>query len=802
MSSPRRGRDEAECGSDEEPLREGSLVDLRQDPLLLGEEGGEALIPPDAAFYRPAAHPLGAQQMEEAVGQMEVAWGRLKGLGLNPAWEPPDEDPEQWLLSLKRDLPEPEAFKAGRLGAHAGVWEKFFQLAGNRTKAAKQVVRWLRDGVFCPFVAIDHPGQEAAPFHKKKLEIVRAMLRRAVPVGADVDSYLRGKKPQAVVFPNHQSTVTYGGFLREELEGMLRKGVVKEWAAPEPPVVVNGLRVVDDKAPKLRLCINPMYVNLFTKYQPVQYERLSDIPHLATEGDYAFTTDDKSGYWQCPLHPAMWKYMAFAVEGRTFCFTHLPFGLAPACYVYTAIKQEIYRPLREAGLKLVFLIDDQMSMQRGVARTRWQCGAMCRLLVALGWVLSVPKCQLEPSQLPRFLGMLADLADRAFRIPADKQQHLRELFAELAGGSSLSDRHIARMAGKVMALAPALELAPLMARAMMKAMQGQLGWDQIYPTPAAFKADMELMLELMAASDGKKWSLRTEVVQVVGDASESALAAFTPNGELEAPIIVPFTEEERRAVMENQWSSTARELSVLEKVVATMEEQRPGLLRGRRLQYATDSQPGMQALMGMKGSQNTFPIVKVVRLLCASVGTELEVVWRPREHELQQQADDYTKMEDANDWSLNPDVYRMVLEAQSLGGLRPSIDVFASPTNSKVEGAYFSLYLGPGCKGIDAFTQPWGRDRETGRRQLAFINGPFQKMGQILRKVIQERVDCIIVAPMWPRPWTALWRQMPVRERMPLPHREDLFLPGSMVAAQERRPKAPRYSVSAYVVLW
>ena len=135
-----------------------------------------------------------------------------------------------------------------------------------------------------------------------------------------------------------------------------------------PPVVVNGLRVVDEKFPKLRLCINPMYLNLFMRYKPVQYERLSEVADMAMEGDYAFTTDDKSGYWQ---HVEMWKYMAFRVKGKTYCFTHLPFGLSPACYVYTYVKQEIYRPLQAAGLRMDFLIDDQIRRIRKSSCGSW-----------------------------------------------------------------------------------------------------------------------------------------------------------------------------------------------------------------------------------------------------------------------------------------------------------------------------------------------------------------------------------------------------------------------------------------------
>ena len=783
------------------PEQSLEMVDLRKDPLLNASMGGNVMwAATDEDFYKPASSSGLAEILEGEKHQMRQAWGLLQKLGKDPKWQPADEDPDTWRAQLLNDLPDPERFRAGRLGERVEVLEEYFRIAGNKTKAATRVVRWLKHGIYCEFVPTDSPGQEAMPFSKKKKEIVRSMLQKAIPRGEAVENYLSGNRPRAVHFPNHKSTAQYASFVEEELQGMLRKGVVKEWAAPEPPVVINGLRVVDEKAPKLRLCLNPMYLNLFLRYQPLKYERLGDIPSLAEEGDFAFTTDDKSGYWQCPLHPAMWKYLCFQVGSKVYTWTHLPFGVAPACFIYTAIKQEIYRPLREAGLRMVFLIDDHISIQQGMTRTRTQCGAMCRLLAALGWTLSIPKCQLEPTQLAKFLGLMVDLAQRAFLVPGEKLRMLARQVDGLAAQSLISDRDIARLAGTVMALSPALELAPLLARGMMKAMQGQQRWDELYPTPAAFVADMTLLVDTAKAKagEGRRWSLRQNTIQVVGDASETALAAFFPNGEL-PDIVIPFTKEEREAVASHTYSSTARELSVVGKVMITMEEQQPGILRDVRLQYATDSQPTMEDLMRMKGNANTFPIVREVRLLAARLGSDLEVIWRPREHELARRADDISKTLDKADWSLHPAVLRLVLGHPVVSGRSLSMDLFASPTNSVVPAAYYSLYMGPGCKGLDAFSQSWQQRADT---ELAYINGPFTKMDQILRKILEERVNAIVIAPVWPRPWTALLNQLPVKARMELPHREDLFLPGSLVPAAQRRPKAPRYKVLAYYILW
>ena len=68
---------------------------------------------------------------------------------------------------------------------------------------------------------------------------------------------------------------------------------------------------------------------------------------------------------------------------------------------------------------------------------------------------------------------------------------------------------------------------------------------------------MELITELLARSNGDKWDKRKTSVRVVGDASESSLAAYFPDGEME-PIVVPFTEEQIAAVKSREYSQHSK----------------------------------------------------------------------------------------------------------------------------------------------------------------------------------------------------------------------------------------------------
>ena len=145
--------------------------------------------------------------------------------------------------------------------------------------------------------------------------------------------------------------------LDAELAKAEAKGVIVEWPFAEPPKVVNGLKVVEGK--KNRLCINPMYINVFMEYFPVKYEGVQDLVDIIQQGDFMSTSDDKSGYWQLPLHPDMWQYMGIAWKGRYMVWRMAEFGISALPWIYKTVKQEIYRPLRLRGVRLGFLIDDR-----------------------------------------------------------------------------------------------------------------------------------------------------------------------------------------------------------------------------------------------------------------------------------------------------------------------------------------------------------------------------------------------------------------------------------------------------------
>ena len=95
----------------------------------------------------------------------------------------------------------------------------------------------------------------------------------------------------------------------------------------------------------------------------------------------------------------MWEYAGFqGSDGQFYVFTVPAFGLAPVPRLYTAAMEEVYLRVRDAGVRLTFMIDDMCGWASSEGQAAALCRALVELLAALGFYLRPDKCQLRPRQ--------------------------------------------------------------------------------------------------------------------------------------------------------------------------------------------------------------------------------------------------------------------------------------------------------------------------------------------------------------------------------------------------------------------
>ena len=253
--------------------------------------------------------------------------------------------------------------------------------------------------------------------------------------------------------------------------------------------------------------------------------------------------DFTSGYHHIPIHPDYWKYLGCRLPNGLLCrFTVLPFGLSSGCRVFSSTMNEVYRPIRQAGILLSYLIDDEMGGAASLGEALFNLWMMLRILVALGWKMGLPKLQLWPQLQGKFLGMIARSSvllytgaqpSMMFEVPEQKMQPLRQLITDTFQGEQVSARQLASIAGKLIAMGPALELAKLYSRCLYEALQGKThAWDELHNSEGAWRTDLQWLHKVLPTINGRRMLKRERAIRLVGDAGEAGLAVYSLGADL------------------------------------------------------------------------------------------------------------------------------------------------------------------------------------------------------------------------------------------------------------------------------
>lgn len=126
---------------------------------------------------------------------------------------------------------------------------------------------------------------------------------------------------------NYPIPFKYKDAVRNEINNLLDKGIIERANTP----YINSIVIVVKKDSSLRMCLDARPLNRLTTEQresPLQIEsilgRLNNVKFLTT-------LDLKHSFWLLKLDKESRKYTGFMVDGETYCFRVVPFGLASSC---------------------------------------------------------------------------------------------------------------------------------------------------------------------------------------------------------------------------------------------------------------------------------------------------------------------------------------------------------------------------------------------------------------------------------------------------------------------------------------
>jgi hypothetical protein len=106
-----------------------------------------------------------------------------------------------------------------------------------------------------------------------------------------------------------------------------------------------------------------------------------------------------------------------------------------------------------------------------------------------------------------------------FTISKIKLAKVKEALRKMLETPSTSSRKFAALAGRIVALSPAVLSAALYSRQLFLAMRGKLSWDAIFSTAESVKTPSEFWLRNLDSFNGQRWWPRSIELKIEVDAS-------------------------------------------------------------------------------------------------------------------------------------------------------------------------------------------------------------------------------------------------------------------------------------------
>lgn len=176
--------------------------------------------------------------------------------------------------------------------------------------------------------------------------------------------------------------------VREHIQDLLRKGIIKESKSPYASPIV----VVRKKDGSVRLCVDYRQLNSKTIPDAYPLPRILETFDLLSGSKLFSTLDLASGYYQIAMHPKDQEKTAFTTPFGLFEYTRMPFGLSGAPLTFQRVMNGAMSEYLFDFLLVYF--DDLLIHSATFDDHLKQLDRVLQRLEETGLKLNLEKCQL------------------------------------------------------------------------------------------------------------------------------------------------------------------------------------------------------------------------------------------------------------------------------------------------------------------------------------------------------------------------------------------------------------------------
>ena len=456
-------------------------------------------------------------------------------------------------------------------------------------------------------------------------------------------------------------------YLLEALHQLIDKNAVELVRNKTSVSFFNILFLVPKPNNRWRPILDLSNLNFFLKMETPETIRTS-----LQQGEWVTSIDFKDAYFHIPIQEQSRKYLRFHIQGQTYQFKALPFGLSTVPLEFTVVAKEVKLMAIHNSIRIHQYLDDWLVRGGSHHVCLQHTQELVQICQELGWLVNLDKSELEPKQIFDFVGYQFDLKAGRVRPTLDQWQNLQEKISEILSLPACPVRQFMSLIGLLTATEKQVHLGRLHMRPIQ--WHPKNNWrvpeslEKVIPIPRSLHPHLEWWLDKSNVLQGQPLHPLKHALQIFTDASKEGWGAHLG---------------ERTA--RGSWSVADSKLHInyleLKAVFLALKEFQD-LCTGNIVLVATDNTT-VVAYINKEGGMRSGPLCALLwRILAWCTNHQVTIKGRHIPGHLNVIADKLSRLGQTiqTEWSLLPEVFQRLCGKWH----RPQIDLFATRFNHKL----------------------------------------------------------------------------------------------------------------------
>jgi hypothetical protein len=484
-------------------------------------------------------------------------------------------------------------------------------------------------------------------------------------------------------------------------------------------------------------------------------DALPQVLTLLDRFDFMTKTDLAQAYYSVPIAEHRQPYLAFSWNDQVWMFTRMCFGLNIAPRIFTKLLKPVVKMIRRLGGKMIAYLDDLWVAHRDWGTCQRLTLHLRETLQELGFTINDRKSTTEPVQRLVLLGMTLCTRSMSVAIPQQKLGKILKLLRDTRAGETISTNSMSSLIGKLEALRPAFEMAPLYLRGIQRWLiqhtRDRPPSGTQLPLPPHLAEELRFWETLLPSIPPRRIIVyQGTITKITTDASLTGWGAMVDG----QPIHGVWTPQQQ------QLHINTLEILAIELALKGFESH----LSNKNILLEGDNTTSLSYISkkgGTKSIQMTTIAIRIWEFVMHRQ-IHLEVAHIPGVDNVQ--ADHLSRLRDmmeTTEWTLDPQVFRQL--DRTWGPLQR--DLFASPQTTQLQE--FISWKEPHHM-MNAFHHEW--------KETDYAFPPFALVGKVLNKVKADQCRILLVAPKWEaQSWFPTLISMLYDQPRQLPYSESLL---------------------------